>query len=269
MANIQKYEKWTPEAAREEKEAVDKLDPGNEFLKLVTGKNRLRILPPAKGQKTPMPLVFVHYVDTADDKTVSFVCPRMHAKRKCKTCERSDRLRASPSKKDQDAGFRIMAKRKHYANAIDRKNEEKGVQVYGFGKQVYEQLMAIIDDGDDFTDPGPEGFDVIVNKTGEGLKTEYKVKAVRDGSPLHEDAATVEEWLGGMHNLSRYAQVESDEDIAKKLGGSDGDDEDEDETPRAAPKGRAAAAPAKKTGGKSVIDAASEVDDEDDESDDD
>ena len=104
-------------------------------------------------------------------------------------------MQESRSSRDQEVGKKMLAKRRHFANVIDRKNEEKGVQIVGFPKTVYEQLLAIRDDdaaGGNFTDPGPNGFDITITKTGQGMNTKYAVKAARQSTPLCEDAKQAE-----------------------------------------------------------------------------
>lgn len=243
MANLKKYEDWSADDASAEKEELDKLDPGSTFYKLEAGKNLLRFLPPMRGTKSPMPGIFQHYVEIpGKEQGQSVVCVAVHAepKRPCPVCQRAQALQASRSSRDQELGKKLVAKRRHYANVIDRRNEEKGPQVVAFPKTVYELLLAIRDDdsaGGNFTDPGPKGFDITITKTGSGLSTSYKVAAARDCTPLCEDAAQAEEWLESMHPLGKYSQTLSNKEILEKLGWEDDVSEEED---RPAPRGRGA-----------------------------
>lgn len=244
MSNLKKYEEWSADDANAEKEELDKLDPGSSFYKWETGKNVLRFLPPRKGTRTPMPGIFQHYCEVpGKEQGVSVVCVAVHAepKRPCPVCQRAQALQGSRSTRDQELGKKLIAKRRHYANVIDRKNEEKGPQVAAFPKTVYEALLAIRDDdaaGGNFTDPSDKGFDIVITKTGTGLSTQYKVAAARDGSPLCEEAKQADDWLESMHNLGKFSAVLSNKEILEKLGWDDNVDAEEEVRP--APRGRGA-----------------------------
>lgn len=244
MSNLKKYEDWSADDAVAEKEELDKLDPSSSFLALEVGNNMLRFLPPKKGTRSPMPGVFQHYVEIpGKDSSVSVVCLEVHAepKRPCPVCKKAKEMQESRSSRDQEVGKKMLAKRRHFANVIDRKNEEKGVQIVGFPKTVYEQLLAIRDDdaaGGNFTDPGPNGFDITITKTGQGMNTKYAVKAARQSTPLCEDAKQAEEWLESMHNLGKMAQTRPVKEILEQLGW---DDEVDEEERKPAPRGRGTA----------------------------
>jgi hypothetical protein len=128
----------------------------------------------------------------------------MTKKESCKACTVAEGLKRSNNKADRDYGYQIHAKRRVYANVIDRKSPERGVQVFAFGKTVHDELLKLRDPdmgGDDYTDP-ESGFDIFIEKNGEGLKTEYMVSGSRKSSPLGNS-----EWLDQLHDLSRFADT--------------------------------------------------------------
>lgn len=219
MSNLQKYGEWTAEEATKDAEDLAALGSGAEFLKFKTGKNQLRFLPPRPGEK-PFVLVQQHFIDVPGTagKSVVFVCPRVHAKKHCSACQQADVLRATGSPVDYERAGKLLPRLRVFANVIDRADPEAGVRVAAFGKQVYEQLIALRKNeeaGGNFTDPSPAGFDIIIEKSGEGMKTEYKVFPARKNSALGN-----EDWLDAMHDLRRYARVPSEEEMARMLGGS-------------------------------------------------
>jgi gp32 DNA binding protein like len=244
--NLQNWADWSAEDAEAEKSEVERLDGSSEMLKLPQGKTMLRVLPPKAGMKSPMPAASQHFIDLPDGKSVSFNCPRVHVKKPCPACEMVDKLRATGNPRDYDKAGSFLPKRRHYANVIDRKNPEKGVQVFAFPKTIYEALVSLRTDGQtggNFTHP-LKGFDVVIEKTGEKKQTEYKVFAARNNSPLSDDADEMDEWLASMHDLGRFMTILPYDEITKKLAG--GAQDSAQQLP--APRGRGGAAAGRSVG---------------------
>jgi hypothetical protein len=222
-SNVRNYGSWSAEAAEEDL-AKSKADSAGEYLNLKLGRNRLRILPPAAGRSSPFQAVKQHYVEIpgGQKKGVAFVCPKAHGGGRCPACERADRLRQTGNAADYEAAKKYMPRNRYFANVVDRSDPDRGVVKLPFGKTVYEELLALrnnVDVGGDFTNPGPDGFDVIVEKSGEGLKTEYKVHPARENSELGCD-----EWLDELHDLAVEAAPLPYAEIMKRLGAGDDDD---------------------------------------------
>ena len=83
---------------------------------------------------------------------------------------------------------------------IVRGEEEKGVRLWEFGKQVYTELLSIAEDEDvgDYTDP-VQGRDITIETTdaatnGTGYN-QSKVRVRTKTTPLSEDAQEVDKWL--------------------------------------------------------------------------
>lgn len=229
--NLAQYEEWTEEAAESDQEELDK--SGGEFFKVKEGRNLVRFLPGRPGQK-PFLTVWQHFIEVpGEQRPVVFNCPRMNpSKQPCPACGESDKLRASSSKVDRDRAFKLNAKIRVFANMIDRKNADRGVQVLGFGKTVHEQLISIRrdpSDGGDFTHP-LNGFDIIIEREGTGKNdTEYFCKAARNSTPLHPDPEQVNEWLQHARDLESYAKIPTADEIKKMLLGEGDDTRDERE----------------------------------------
>jgi hypothetical protein len=84
--------------------------------------------------------------------------------------EFSNRLKKTGSKEDWQMGRKMEPKMRTFAPVIVRGEEGEGVKFWGFGKQVYQELLSIISDPDfgDITDL-TGGRDIVVEfKTAEG-----------------------------------------------------------------------------------------------------
>ncbi len=218
MSNLQKYTPFTAEDAASERSELEKLGD-SAFLKMKNGKNVLRFLPGRPGQKWAT-RIQQHFVKLSEEKTVSFACPRMMAKKACPACEWADKLRASGTTADFAAAKGYQTKMRAFANVVDRGNPEAGVQVIGMGKGVYDDLCALAEDttlGGDFTRPDALGYDIVIEKSGKGLDTEYKVFPARAQSGIGEES-----WLESMHDLSKHAVILPYEEIVKLMTGQGG-----------------------------------------------
>ena len=219
MSNLQKHGTFDIDAALADQQEASK---GNaDYFKFKAGQNVIRFLPPIVGQSSPFAVLYQHWVTLPDGSRTSLNCSRMMAKQRCPACEEMDRLARSGNDVDFKASNDWKPKLRIKANIIDRDNEEVGVQVVEFGKSILDQLVAIRKDaraGGDFTDI-EDGFDIIVTKRGEGVKTEYAVLASRESTALHDDAEVSSGWLDNQHDLSRARYVPSYEEAFARLSG--------------------------------------------------
>ena len=105
-----------------------------------------------------------------------------------------------------------------YAPVIVRGEEDKGVQLWAFGKQVYQSLLAIMVDEDygDITDP-ESGRDVKVRcfKPNGKKYTETEVMPRGKASPLNTNQATAKTWLGNIPDVSKLYELKSPEELTK------------------------------------------------------
>lgn len=219
MANLQKHGTWDIEAAVADLAEASK---GNaDFFKFKQGQNVLRFLPPPAGQSSPFAVTYQHWIVLPDGNKTPMNCSRMMAKQRCAACERMDQLLRSGNDADFKAANEWKPKLQVLANVIDRDDEGKGLQIARFGKSILDQLVAIRKDsrsGGDFTDVD-DGFDIIVTKKGEGVKTEYTVLPSRESTPLHDDATQAADWLDNQYDLDKYRKVPTFEEGYAKLTG--------------------------------------------------
>jgi len=194
---------------------------GADFFKPKSGQNALRFLPPPEGKTSPFVVSYQHWVTLPDGSRSNMNCGRMVAKQRCPVCEKMDDLLRSGNEVDFKAASEFKPKLRVFANIIDRDDEAKGVQVFGFGKSVLDQLVAIRKDtraGGDFTDI-EDGFDIILTKKGEGMKTEYTCLASRESSALSDDADLSSLWMDNQYDLDVYKRVLPYEEAYAKLTG--------------------------------------------------
>ena len=100
---------------------------------------------------------------------------------------------------------KLDAKKLIFVPVVVRGEEDKGTRLWQFGKQVYEELLALAVDDEigDYTDI-VNGRDLTVETVGpESTGTPYNKSSVRvrlKTSPLSEDASLVEKWTNEQPN---------------------------------------------------------------------
>lgn len=142
-------------------------------------------------------------------------------------------LRSDNSDESKELLKKLYPKMRVYAPVIVRGEEEKGVQIWGFGKQVYEQLYMLLADEDvgDFTDPYT-GRDITVssNKTAGKQWASTAVRPKMKTSKLSTDENQMKEWVASVPETDTLFELESYEVISKKindwLNGTETDDSD-------------------------------------------
>ena len=114
-------------------------------------------------------------------------------------------LRKTSDKDNWSLSGKISPKTRIFAPVVVRGEEDKGTRLWQFGKQVYEELLALAIDDEigDYTDI-VGGRDLTVETVGpESTGTPYNKSSVRvrlKTSPLSEDATQVETWTNEQPN---------------------------------------------------------------------
>ena len=135
-------------------------------------------------------------------------------------------LRKSSEKDNWQMAKKLEPKMRIFVPVIVRGEEDKGVRLWEFGKQVYMDLLSIAEDEDvgDYTDP-VSGRDITVETSGKettGLMYNTSTVRVRTKStPLSDDAAKVKLWLetqpDPLTQFKRYSYDEMKEALLKHL----------------------------------------------------
>jgi hypothetical protein len=160
-----------------------------------SGTHVIRIVPYIKDPSNPFQELLFHY--KLNGKT--FLSPETY-KRPDPLVELSEKLKGNAeSKEEWKQGARLAPKMRIYVPIIVRGEEKEGVKFWGFGKEVYEELLGFISDPDygDITDP-KTGRDITIEftpakdskkknpNTGEGIP-ETAIRIKPNVSPLIPD----------------------------------------------------------------------------------
>lgn len=161
----------------------------SEYLTLPVGRTPLRFMPPKdRTAKSPFHVFWEHFIKLPGySRAVVFVCPQIAKGKPCPACVKSAALARSGNPHDMEQGkFVWAAKFKVAANVIARPMAERGPLIFKFGKGIYDDLRSLRkneDTGGNYTHP-ETGFDIVIERTGEGRDTGYEVHAARRQSPL-------------------------------------------------------------------------------------
>lgn len=191
------------------------------FFQFQSGRNVVRVLPGLHGAP-PFITFFKHFVKGAglDGKAWGGACPLKMAKLPCPVCAVATKLSRGASEADLDLAKELTPRKRVVANLIDRAAPDAGPQVAEMGTSIYDAIKDIKRSlGDDPTHP-TDGFDLIVEKTGAGLKTEYKVVPVRQSSKVHADAGQMTEWFQDAADLAKQVIVLPEHELVIKLQGT-------------------------------------------------
>lgn len=130
------------------------------------------------------------------------------------------KLYSSGSADDRTLAKKLSAKMRCYAPVIVRGQEDKGVLVWAFGKQVYQRMLGFYLDEEvgDILDPST-GFDlkVTISKQPGKQYNDTMVDPARRPSKLHEDQTVSQKWLDSVPNLDDMYRLKSTQEIETVL----------------------------------------------------
>jgi hypothetical protein len=165
-------------------------DKKNNLWKPETGKTRVRIVPYVHRKENPFLELYFHY----DIAKRSMLSPITFGNSD-PIVEFAEKLKKTGDKDEWLMGRKIEPKMRTYVPVIVRGKESEGVKFWGFGKQIYTELLSIVSDDDygDITDL-MSGRDIDVEFTpaeaGGFPKTTIRVKP--NAQPATEDKAIAE-----------------------------------------------------------------------------
>jgi len=179
------------------------------------GKQIVRIVPYQHDRSNPFRELYFHY----DLGKKNYLSPITNGKAD-PVVEFCEKLKASGNSDEWKLGKKMEPKMRTYVPILVRGSESEGVKFWGFGKQVYTELLGIISDPDygDISDP-MGGRDILVEFTpaeaGAFPKTTIRVK--RNVTPMTEDKNVAEMAANQQSNLDDIFKEPSYDDLKAAL----------------------------------------------------
>jgi hypothetical protein len=196
------------------------------------GKYQIRIVPSALNKENPFQEVFVHY---GFSKFPIYALTNWNEKDPI--VEFSKQLRGTSEKENWQLAKKLDPKMRVFAPVVVRGEEDKGVRLWEFGKEIYMQLLGIAEDEDygDFTDIN-DGRDFTVEAVmgdiggRQGIKCSIRVKPKT--SPLGTDKTQLKSWLTEQPSVLELQKKMTFEDLKSVLEKflnpeAEGDEEEE------------------------------------------
>jgi hypothetical protein len=203
------------------------------------GKQQVRIVPYKHQPDNPFIELYFHY--GINNRT--YLSPKSFG-RPDPIVEFAEKLTRSGDKDDYRMGRSLMPKMRTFVPVIVRDEEAEGVRFWGFGKEVYQELLGVIADPDygDITDP-TNGRDITIEflsaeEAGRSFpKTNIRVKP--NTSPVSENKNIVDSVADNQAEITEiYQELSYDElkdALEKWVSGESGEDappaESAEETP--------------------------------------
>ena len=178
-----------------------KTDYSTIFWRPTVGKQQIRIVPSAYDASNPFTELKFYYGIT--NKVM--ISPTNFGEKDPIALFAGKLREGEYNKENYVLAKKLDAKNRIFVPVVVRGEEDKGVRLWQFGKQVYEELLALAVDDEigDYTDI-VNGRDLTVETVGpESTGTPYNKSSVRvrlKTSPLSEDATQVETWTNEQPN---------------------------------------------------------------------
>lgn len=190
----------------------NKEERAKNFWKPSVGKQIIRVVPSKFDKSNPFKEVFFHY-GVANRSMVAL----NNWGEKDPIVEFASQLRKSTDKENWSLAKKIEPKMRVFVPVVVRGEEEKGVRLWEFGKETYQELLSMVADEDigDFSDIY-EGRDLTIETVGPDVTgTKYNKSSVRPRTkitPLSDNATTVKMWLNEQPEiLTLYKKYDYDE----------------------------------------------------------
>jgi hypothetical protein len=178
-----------------------KTDYSTIFWRPTVGKQQIRIVPSAYNSANPFTELKFYY-----GITNKVMISPLNFDEKDPIALFAQKLREGEyNKENYVLAKKLDAKTRTFVPVVVRGEEDKGVRLWQFGKQVYEELLALAVDDEigDYTDI-VNGRDITVETVGpESTGTPYNKSSVRvrlKTTPLSEDSSLVEKWTNEQPN---------------------------------------------------------------------
>jgi hypothetical protein len=166
------------------------------------GKHQIRIVPSKFQKEWPIKEVQLHY-----GLSQFPIYALTNWDEKDPIVEFTKQLRKTNESTNWKLAKQLDPKMRYFAQVVVRGEEDMGVRLWEFGKNVYQQLLSVADDEDygNFTDVS-NGFDFTINveqadMNGRTINKVASISPKRKESPLSDDAAQVESWLENQNDI--------------------------------------------------------------------
>jgi len=181
------------------------------------GKQQVRIVPYKHQPDNPFIELFFHY--GINNRT--YLSPKSFG-RPDPIVEFAEKLTRSGDKDDYRMGRSLMPKMRTFVPVIVRGEEAEGVRFWGFGKEVYQELLGVIADPDygDITDP-TNGRDITIEflsaeEAGRSFpKTNIRVKP--NTSPVSDNKNIADGVANNQAEITEIYQELSYDDLKEAL----------------------------------------------------
>lgn len=239
--NFDNHNKRQAEAANKKNKKTDRL----KFFKAHEGKNRLRFLPPWTQDEAnvhcglPYKELHIHFGIGANDESngLTAACPVKTpggGQKSDPVCEVVRGLYNSGDPADKELAKTLQATRRWYSPIIDLddpvytkkdaaewleaqqdksrdcpfKEGDTKIQIWSYGKRVYDQLAIFLADRIDFTDL-ETGFDMFIQRTGSGKNdTVYTIRTNTEGRTPFKFIGNLVERMPDLDQLMPYVEPE-------------------------------------------------------------
>ena len=180
------------------------------------GKNQVRIVPYQHNKDNPFQELFFHY----DLGKKNYLSPVTFGEPD-PVVEFSEKLKSTGNSDDWKLSKKLEPKLRTYVPVLVRGEEGEGVKLWGFGKQVYTELLGFITDPDygDITDPGT-GRDIVVDFTpsdGAGAFPKTTIRVKPNQTAATTDKTTAEKIMTGQEDIFNIFKKVSYDDLKKAL----------------------------------------------------
>lgn len=211
------------ERLEEEQEQRNGSQNDVKWMKLQTGENLLRFLPPWSDEiEIFWHRAGIHYgLPNPKDpsKNTAYGCLEDYGE-ECPICEEVKRLYSSKDEGNVEKAKKMTRKKRIYYNVLDINEPDKGVQILGVGPSIHEEIVSYFNEYGDITDL-EVGYNLKIIKKVDPTKsklfgTTYKVRIDRDPSKVNPKLIPdIEENVGPLETVLPKPSVD---DLLESLG---------------------------------------------------
>lgn len=217
MSQLEQFGTYTKEAAAKGQQS----EATTGWLKMQNGTNIVRLLPPLKGMDEPWITIFQHFIKVPGGSQIVFNCPRRMENLPCPACEKGDRLKQAGDAASEKMAKEFWSSQRNIAFALNRDDPDAGVQMFPFGTTIKKRLRHFVMKlGKNYTD-FKDGFDIVIERTGQGLDTEYQ-SDLGEQCAITDSKKQLEDWVTELPDLNSFAKVLSYDEIMQKFAAVSG-----------------------------------------------